>query len=135
MTNFEAREKVTHPGFPGILTVIAVHEKLAWVETAGGRPVVVELAALVPFPNPAAPTEPGWYLSNGDEMFFLSETGNWYFDSREVSAPNGIVLKQMIEEGSEREAAIREVVDWLDDKTAGQIRNAIEARFLSGVDQ
>ena len=120
------------------VTVVSVVGSRAWVSSEAGWHEVVPLEALTPRRVHVVPSEPNtaWMDKSGD-IWVVDSWGVLMFDGddQRMAPENFAPFTRLVREGSEREAAIREVVQWLEDQELGTYAKWVREHFLSGADQ
>lgn len=120
------------------VAVVAVDGEWAWVRYEGGAHESVFWRNLQPIPAHPIPSEPNTaWADKDDEVCLVDEDGilrtsaGDYYEIPEHYAP----FTRLVREGSEREAAIREVLEYLESQGASSYSMWVADRFLSGADQ
>lgn len=137
MTDFKPGDRAMRGSFE--VTILATDRHQAWIRFQDGSNSVVMTAVLEPITEHPIPSEPNtaWVDKDGDVVVvsdlrvLVSRNGTPRMRAAERFAP----FTRLVPEGSEREAAIREVVEWLNLQGDTAYSAWVADHFLSGADQ
>lgn len=118
--------------------VAGVDGGMVWLRLPPGSYATVRVSALAAIPEYPIPSEPNtaWVDRYGHDIWLVNHAGDIACVSNISSAPEKYApFTRLVPEGSEREAAIREVVEWLNLQGDTAYSAWVADHFLPGADQ